>query len=136
MSVSGIRTKLATALNTVSGLKAYETWPVPLPGEFPCAIILPVSGNWNINLPRSGARLKWAVTILTGIQGGVIEAQQVVDGFLAATGTTSVKYTMEHYAYSNEPDYVYVTGFRDYGPRVIDETAYLGATFDIETVGG
>ena len=133
MSISGIRTQIATALEVISGLKIYTTWPSNI-NQFPCVVITPVSGGWNNNLNRGTQETRWEVLLLLNQQGDVSSSQTSLDAYLDTTGAYSIKAAIEGYtAYYPECNYAYVTGWRDYGDFELNKTLYLSVKFEVIT---
>ena len=134
MSVATIRTKLATAVANISSLKVYTTWPLPVPGEYPCFIVWPKLGNWDANLPRTLPVIRWEGWLITGRQGRVEDAQITIDGYLDTSGANSVKAAIEGYAnYSPDCNYARVIGWTDYGGMDVDQIPLFHVKFEIET---
>ncbi len=136
MSLSNIRTQLASALGSIPTLRVYDNWPAVFSGEFPCAVIHPRSGNWNTTLPRRTPQINWEILILLGKQGDISQCQDTLDALIADTGSTSaIKPAIELYTYtpSTACSFARITGFRDYVAVSVNDNDYLSIKFDVFT---
>lgn len=132
MSLAGIRDAIKTALETISGLKGYDTAP-ETPNEFPCAYVVPRSGNYTDSL-GSGSLLQFEIVLLVAKGPGLGRAQDSLDGYLAPSGATSIKAALEAGDYGAHGTGPMCTGFRDYGALQYGENdnVYLGCKFDFQ----
>lgn len=133
MSMSGIRTKLATALSVISSIRVYTTVPT-VPSDNVFVVVLPRNGNWNLNLPRSAAEIEWQVILYIKRGGTIEEAQTTLDGYLDTTGTSSVKAIIENYTgYKTDCNYAYVKSWENYGELKIGSISHLACIFTVVT---
>jgi hypothetical protein len=125
-----VRTIMAASLKSVAGLTCSNTVPAVI--NPPCAILKPVSGNWDTTLPRQAPMDKYELTVILPAASSPEEAQRNMDALLETAGT--IKTAIESANYAGKINYARVTGWRNYGDAVmLGETAYLGVVFDIIT---
>lgn len=87
-SVSTIRDELKTRLETISGLRAYDT--VPGSVNPPAAVVRRRRTSYDATMARGSDDLEFVVTLFVS-SANDRAAQDALDSYLATTGTTSVK---------------------------------------------
>ncbi|MDP2731073.1 MAG: hypothetical protein Q8O55_11425 [Dehalococcoidales bacterium] len=131
MSISALRDTLKTGLETISGLKVYDTVPDAI-GQLPAFFMLPKSGDYDQAASGQFYRLMLEGTLLIRRVSEVQQAQDSLDSYLQPTGSSSVKAAIEAVDYSTDADVVRVSGFRDYGGLEFAGQQFIGCKFDIE----
>ena len=133
MTISAVRSKLAAALETISGLRVYEDWPGQI-AEFPAAIIRPMRGDWNTIIPRTARRDFWQISIYATLSGGIEQAQQTLEDYLETTGAKSIKTVIEDYTlYGSVCSFARIISWSEYGGYEFGGVKYLGVKIDLET---
>ena len=132
MSISGIRDAIKTGLETISGLKAYDTVPDVI--RTPCAFVLPKLGEYDFTASTSCYRMDMEITLLIGRQGDIQASQDAIDGYIAPAGAGSVKAAVEGADFGIHADSIRVKGFKDYGSFTFSGTQYLGVRFDVDVL--
>ncbi len=129
MALSDIRTKIDTALATISGIEHYPR--VPSVVNPPCAFPAlrpnePVS--YDFTAQNHSLVYHFYVEMLV-LKGSTLEqAQDDLDQYLLPAGTTSIKAAVEAITWtSTTADVCRVTGVSNYGPAVYGGIEYLGA---------
>jgi hypothetical protein len=128
--LADIRTALATALGTVTGLRSSATVPDnPRP---PIAVIIPDRIDFDLNARRGADRFMFTVTVIVG-RADDRTAQNRLDGFIV--GENSVKRAIEaDRTLGGKVDTCRVTEMRNYSSLTIGEVVYLSAEFVVEVV--
>jgi hypothetical protein len=128
--LADIRTALATALGTVTGLRSSATVPDnPRP---PIAVIIPDRIDFDLNARRGADRFLFTVTVIVG-RADDRTAQNRLDGFIV--GENSVKRAIEaDRTLGGKVDTCRVTEMRNYSSLTIGEAVYLSAEFVVEVV--
>jgi hypothetical protein len=124
MTVSGVRSVIAAAVKAVTGLECHATVPDVI--QPPLAILRPVSGDWDMNLPRSSTRNRYELTIVLPAGLSLEEAQDTLDAYLESA---QLRDAIEKANYAGQANYARVIGWRDYAQTVLDQ--YIGVRFDI-----
>lgn len=128
-SITDLRTGLANALATISGLRT--TTETPDTVSPPVAII----NVANVNYDKAGSRgLDEYNFVITCVVGRVGErtAQRLLDSYVTPAGTSSVKLAIElDRTLGGRCDSLRVTDMRNYGSIVIGEITYLAAEFNV-----
>ncbi len=132
MSISGLRDNIKTALETISGLRAYDTVPDNL--EVPCVFVRPSNGSYDEVASAAVWIPRFEVTLLVARIGDVGESQDALDSYIEPTGTNSIKAAVEAGTYTGNASDVRVTGFRDYGGLVFGGVTYIGVKFDVSVL--
>ena len=127
MTIADVRTIMAAAIESVTGLKCSAYVPEVI--HPPLAILKPVSGNWDFNAPRSMPRRTFELTIVIPAALLIQEAQETLDSYLE---TDKIKDAIEKANYQGKCNYTRVIGWRGYGDTVLDQ--YIGVRFDIIVV--
>lgn len=133
MSIAGIRDAMKTGLQTINALRGvYDTVPDSI-NEYPAAFILPISGDYDLDAGGNWLP-NFEVTLLIRRQGDVQDAQDTIDGFIAPSGSGSVKAAIEAADYGSHASSVRVARFKDYGGLLFAGVTYIGCKFDVEVL--
>jgi hypothetical protein len=131
MSISQIRTRLATNLATISGLRtAAEVPDLPNP---PVAIVALNSVSYDRAYAKGMTSYTFVITVIVG-RAAEREAQRKLDGYIS-TGASSVKSAVESdktlggYAYDCR-----VVSMDSVGSLTISDTTYLAADFTVTVI--
>jgi hypothetical protein len=131
MSISQIRTALATNLATISGLRtAAEIPDLPNP---PIAVVSLDSVNYDQAFANGMTSYTFTITVIVG-RSAEREAQRKLDGYISA-GANSVKNAVESdktlggYAYDCR-----VVSMNSVGSVTISDTTYLAADFTVTVI--
>jgi hypothetical protein len=131
MSISQIRTRLATNLATISGLRtAAEVPDLPNP---PVAIVALNSVTYDRAYAKGMTSYTFVITVIVG-RAAEREAQRKLDGYIS-TGASSVKSAVESdktlggYAYDCR-----VVSMDSVGSLTISDTTYLAADFTVTVI--
>lgn len=129
-SVASIRTALATAMSSISGLRTSATVPdAPRP---PQAIVMPDRIDYDLDMVRGADRFYFTIILLVA-RADDRAAQNNLDGYI--TGASSIKTAIESdRTLGGVVDTVRVTQMRNYAAVSVGEVLYLGAEFDVEVV--
>jgi len=132
MSLVGIRQAIATALGTISGLRVHQTAPESI-GQLPAAYIVPRSGSYDL---AAGGQMihRFEVVLLVQRGGSLSEAQDALDDYLSASGSSSVRQAINSANLGAHADCIRVEGYRDYGGLEYAGQLFLGARLDVEVV--
>ncbi len=133
MSVLGIRDAIKTALETITGLTAYDNVPETIPSDgFPLAMVYPLKGTFHEDFSGQMGH-EFEITLLVGqCPGLAASAQDALDGYLSESGTGSVVAAVEAATLSTHGDAIVVTGYNDYGFIQFKELTYWGVRFGVQ----
>lgn len=132
MSLAGIRDAIKTGLETISGLKVYDTAPENI-GQVPAAYVLPVRGRYDLNLGGDMEHL-FEIVLLVQRGGSLAEAQDSLDDYLAESGASSIKAAVEAATLSTHGELIQAEGYRNYGGLEYAGQVYLGCKFDVKVI--
>jgi hypothetical protein len=131
MSISQIRTRLATNLATISGLRtAAEVPDLPNP---PVAIVALNNVSYDRAYAKGMTSYTFIITVIVG-RAAEREAQRKLDGYISP-GANSVKNAIESdktlggYAYDCR-----VVSMDSVGSLTISDTTYLAADFTVTVI--
>lgn len=131
MSISQIRTALATNLATITGLRtAAEIPDLPNP---PIAVVSLDSVNYDQAFAKGMTSYTFTITVIVG-RSAEREAQRKLDGYITP-GANSVKNAIESnktlggYAYDCR-----VVSMNSVGSVTISDTTYLAADFTVTVI--
>ena len=131
MSISQIRTALATNLATITGLRtAAEVPDLPNP---PVAIVALNSVTYDRAYAKGMTSYTFVITVIVG-RAAEREAQRKLDGYIS-TGASSIKSAVESdktlggYAYDCR-----VVSMDSVGSLTISDTTYLAADFTVTVI--
>lgn len=123
-SLADIRSALADALGSVSGLSTYEV--VPGQVNTPAAVIAPDGIEYDTDFDH-GATYRFPVQFLVSL-GDWGTAQRVMDGYVSHDGTAVA-------ALNDLADFeTRVVGMEGYGLTQFSDTNYLGAQVIVEVI--
>lgn len=135
---SGVRDDLKARLDTVSGLRAYDTAPatiaVPADGRG-AAIIVPAPGEC-VTYSRTLDGCDDIALLITVLAGKISEraSQNAMDAYIDPTGARSILAAVDS-GVGASWEYAVVTSARDYGAFVVgageSAVTYLGCTFPV-----
>ncbi len=131
-SISGIRSAINTALDTISGLRTFNTVPETI-NEFPAAFVRPQSGAYDYDVGGDMVH-KFEIVLLVRRWGDVDESQDTLDPYCDESGTYSIKAAVDAATLSTYASAIRVTGFRDYGAIEFAGIFYVGAKFDVDVI--
>lgn len=131
MSISQIRTRLATNLATISGLRtAAEIPDLPNP---PIAVVSLNSVTYDGAYAKGMTTYNFSITVIVG-RVAEREAQRKLDAYIS-TGTSSIKSAVESdktlggYAYDCR-----VVSMDSVGSLTVSDTTYLAADFTVAVI--
>lgn len=129
MSISDIRTGLATNLATISGLRTASEIPDnPSP---PIAIVNLQSVNFDSAFQQGLTTYNFIVTVIVG-RPAEREAQKRLDAYASSTGASSVKLAIQSDKTLDGSAYdVRVTDMTNIGAVLLGEATYLSADFAV-----
>lgn len=130
VSISGIRTGLATNLATIAGLRTSDY--VPDDPKPPIAVVMPPTIKFDLAMGRGLDEYEFIVTVIVGRQSERV-AQRLLDSFCAPTGSGSIKTAIEsdRFLAGNCQD-LRVTEMRRITSLSIDQITYLAAEFTVK----
>jgi len=130
VSVSGMRTRLATNLATISGLRTSDY--VPDDPKPPVAVVMPPTIKYDLAMGRGLDEYEFVVTVIVGKQSERA-AQRLLDSLCAPTGVGSIKTAIEsdRFLAGNSND-LRVTEMRRISSLIIDQITYLAAEFTVQ----
>lgn len=133
-TLSAIRDGLKTRLATITGLRAYDTIPDDI--NIPAAIVgVPESIEFDTTYGRGADRYTIPVRVYASL-ASERAGQDKLDGYLAASGSGSVKAAIEgDPTLGGAAHTTRVTQARGYGVYEIAGVSYLGVEFICEVIG-
>jgi len=133
MSLSGMRSKIDTALATISGLNHYGGVPSVANPPFAFPSLRP-QDPVTYDFTAQNSKLVYHFYIEIGINmGGALEqAQDDLDPYLQNTGTTSIKAVIEAINWGTDADVCRVMGVANYGPAMYGGTQFLCARLALD----
>jgi hypothetical protein len=131
-SVSAIRDGLRTRLATISGLRV----PHRPPGEVttPAAIVAGPAISYDSTMSRGSDDFTFTVSLLMS-RGWDRAAEQQLDGYLAGSGSSSVKQVLEADPAGlgvSGVDYVHVVSTTEPGSIEVGAISYFGVQITVE----
>jgi hypothetical protein len=131
MSISAIRTALATNLGTISGLRtAAEVPDLPNP---PVAVVSLRTVGYDGAYAKGMTSYTFTVTVIVG-RAAEREAQRRLDAYIS-TGSSSVKYAVESDKTLGGNAYdCRVVSMDSVGSLSISDTTYLAADFTVTVI--
>jgi hypothetical protein len=124
-ALADIRTALADALGSVSGLSTYEV--VPGQVNTPAAVIAPDGIEFDTDFDH-GATYRFPVQFLVSL-GDWGTAQRVIDGYVSHDGTATAALNDDVTDFETR-----VIGMEGYGLTQFGDTNYLGAQLIVEVI--
>ena len=130
MSVSGMRTGLATNLATIAGLRTSDY--VPDDPKPPVAVVMPPTIKFDLAMGRGLHEYEFVVTVIVGRQSERA-AQRLLDSLCAPTGAGSIKTAIEsNRSLAGQCQDLRVTEMRRISSLIIDQITYLAAEFTVQ----
>jgi hypothetical protein len=131
MSITAIRTALATNLGTITGLRtAAEVPDLPNP---PVAIVALNSVSYDRAYAKGMTSYTFVITVIVG-RAAEREAQRKLDTYIS-TGSSSVKYAVESDKTLGGNAYdCRVVSMDSVGSLTISDTIYLAADFTVTVI--
>lgn len=130
MTVSGLRTGIATNLATITGLRTAAT--VPADPKPPIAVVMPNLINFDTAFARGLDEYEFIVLVIVG-KVDDRTAQNTMDGYCNPTGSGSVKTAIERdKTLGGNAQTLRVTNMRNYAALSIAENTYLAAEFTVQ----
>lgn len=129
MSVSAIRTALATRLGTISGLRTSATIPDQI--NPPMAVVSLDSISYDEAFQRGLDEYRFTITVVVG-RVAERTAQNNLDAYLAPTGNKSIKTAVEgDRTLGGAAQTLRVTEMTGVSPTQIGDVTYLTATYSV-----
>lgn len=130
MTVSAIRSGLATRLATISGLRTAAV--VPESPEPPVAIVIPGTITYDSTFARAMDEYEFTVLVLVG-RVDSRTAQNLLDGYCNPSGSSSVKTAIEGDKTLGGAAFdCRVTSMRNYQQTPVGDITYLSAEFVVQ----
>ena len=129
MSLSTVRSALKTRLETISGLTVYAEVPDSI-GKLPVAVIDLATADYDVAIGSGIVLWHFRVLLLLGEKDSTT-AHTTLDGYMAKSGTTSVKGAVEGGAVG---DSVNVRRAENVGHIAYRGNTYIGAEFIVDVV--
>lgn len=129
-SVSAIRDGLQVAIDTIDGLRVYDT--VPDDVQPPAAVVVPSGGTFGATMARGSDDMVFEVRV--AVSAAVSRTgQDTLDALMAGSGPRSIKAAVEADAsLDGVCHFAHVAGWDDYGEVTIAGVVYFGVTFSVE----
>ncbi len=133
MSLSNIRTKIDTALGTISGLNHAPKVPSVVTPPFAFPALKPTDPvTYDFTAQNTTLVYHFYIEVLV-MKGAIIEqAQDDLDPYLQNAGSSSVKTAMESITWGTDADICRVMGVSNYGPAMYGGVEYLGARLNLD----
>jgi hypothetical protein len=131
MSLTAVRNGLAARLNTINGLRVYQTPPEIVP-ELPAAVLRAREPFAAYDQVMGAADVRYSFEVLLLVSSGD-EGQALADlePYVSPTGNSSVKAAVDGDLGGNA-DYARVSGVPSVGRLTYHRTSYWGASFRVE----
>ncbi len=128
MSLSGIRTKIDTALGTISGLNHAAKVPSVVIPPFAFPALRPAEPvTYDFTAQNGMLVYHFYIEVLVNKGANIEQAQDDLDPYLQNSGTYSIKTVLEAISWSTDAQTCRVVAVSDYGPAVYGGIEYLGA---------
>lgn len=131
-TVPQIRDALKAALATVAGLRAFDTVQDSL--NPPAAVVGPPQIAYDVVMARGASRYTFPVRVYAS-RAEVKTGQDKLDGYISATGPTSIKLAVEaDMTLGGVTHSARVASSSGYGVYEVAGIAFVGAEFTIEVI--
>lgn len=131
-SISAIRDGLKARLQTIGGLRVYDTIEGLV--ELPAAVIYPDMIRFDSTMGRGSDEMVFIVALAVAATVDRV-AQDALDGYLDGSGATSVKAAIDGgTTLGGIVSFARVSGVRNYGEIRVGQTTQWGADFVIEVL--
>ena len=129
MTISELRSGIATNLATISGLRTSST--VPDNPNPPIALVEPMTVQFDTAMGRSLDQYNFKVTVIVG-RASERTSQNSLDAYCSGSGASSVKRAIESdRTLGGKANDLRVTGLSSYGSITIADVTYLAAEFAV-----
>ena len=129
MTISELRSGIATNLATISGLRTSST--VPDNPNPPIALVEPMTVQFDTAMGRSLDQYNFKVTVIVG-RASERTSQNSLDAYCSGSGSSSVKGAIESdRTLGGKANDLRVTGLSSYGSITIADVTYLAAEFAV-----
>lgn len=134
MNITTVRDALAVRLDTIPNLRPYARVPSDLTP--PAAILEPPVGEYDLDF-NDGMTVTFPVVLVASRAPGDDRAQQELDTYLATTGASSIKATIQKDPQLDDTcDEATVVRFYDYGGTYqIGGIDYASVTIEVRVIG-
>lgn len=130
MSLAAARDGLQARLATITGLRAYDTWP-DRGFSAPGAIVLPISGEAHSSYDHRST-IHFEIVVAVSAAAGRA-SQNALDAYLAPAGAGSIQTALEaDGTLGGAAEGLIVHGWRDYEYLRIADVDAISVTFDVE----
>ena len=131
MSLTAVRDGLVTRLNTISGLRVYDTPPPAVP-EFPAAVLTQREPFASYDQVMGAADVRYSFEVLLLVRSGDEEqAFSDLEPYVSPTGASSVKAAVDGDLGGNA-DWARVAQATAVGRVTYQRAVYWGATFKVD----
>lgn len=133
--MSTVRTGIATALETITGLRCHAVWPDTV--NCPAALVRPVRYESHTTFASRATLWVEVVLVAAAVQNDLSRAQEKLDAYLNSSGTSSIIAALEAaptfpVSGTGTCENSQVSGWEDYGSVEIGGIEYLSVRFQIE----
>ena len=133
MSLSGIRTKIDTALSGISGLNHSTNVPSVVIPPFAFPALRPTdSVTYDFTAQNASLIYHFYIELLVNKGANIEQAQDDIDPYLHSTTSTSIKVAIEAISWGTTASACQVTGVANYGPAMYGGVEYLAARFELD----
>ena len=132
-TMSALRTKIATNLDTIADLRVYAY--VPDDPRPPVAYVIPSGVDFDTAMGRGADTYSFTVKVIVG-RWSERTAQSTLDGYCDPSSSTSIKKAIESdRRLGGEAFDLRVESLRNYGPIILDDgITYLSAEFAVTVI--
>jgi hypothetical protein len=131
-TLAQVRVDISTALDTIAGLEVYTRRPGRV--EVPCAVVgMPERAEYSLTFGPNFVRYTIPVQLLV-CRADSEEAQIALDAFVAPTGTSSIRQTVEVAGTTSGWHFCRVAEARDFADYEVAGVMFLGCVFPVEVV--
>lgn len=133
MSLANIRTAIATALDTISGLNVSSTIPDTI--ALPLAMVYLKPDNpveFDYTAGDAHYTYHFVIEVLVNKGASVIEAQLDLDPYIDPTHASSIKNAIEAINFGADAQTKRLIGSPAYGAARFGSTDYMGARFSMD----
>lgn len=127
-TIGEIRAALAARLATIPDLNAHDFVPSTL--NPPAAVVFGPEIDYDSTMARGSDDYRFHVILLVA-SASDRSAQELLDSYLAPSGTTSVKAAVDG-DLGGVVDFARVKEVREYGPQEVNSMSYFGAAVLVE----
>ena len=129
--MTAVRDGLATRLQTISGLRVYESPPDSVP-ELPAAIVMAGDPFASYDRLIGAADVSYSFAVLLLVRSAdEVQAEADLEPYISPTGASSVKAAVDGTLGGNA-DWARVLRSQSAGRVTFHQTRYWGVTFQVE----